>query len=168
VQAYDINDHEISLARQQNASLVPHWYSLPRWIWAPLPKDSEESEKIELAATLGGDDVTAMPRYYKPWEEGLPELRANLKKVDDLKYFTPPEKEELKAQMQAAGFAADQANTLAFSGRAARPLLAVFDPTSLKIQTLFHVTEQPRPQVKSKHGGWFPFHRKKPRPGSVG
>jgi hypothetical protein len=168
VQAYDINDHEIALARQQNAPLVPHWYSLPRWIWAPLPKDSEESEKIELAATLGGDDVTAMPRYYKPWEEGLPELRANLKKVEDLKYFTPPEKEELKAQMQAAGFATDQVNTLAFSGRAPRPLLAVFDPTSLKIQTLFQVTEQPRPQVKSKHGGWFPFHRKKPRPGSVG
>jgi hypothetical protein len=168
VQAYDIDAIEAQLGRDQNPGLAPHWYSLPRWIWAPLPKDSEESEKIELAATLGGDDVTAMPRYYKPWEEGLPELRANLKKVDDLKYFTPPEKEELKAQMQAAGFAADQANTLAFSGRAARPLLAVFDPTSLKIQTLFHVTEQPRPQVKSKHGGWFPFHRKKPRPGSVG
>src|SRR5271168_3697202 len=25
-----------------NSELAPHWYSLPRWIWAPLPDDSEK------------------------------------------------------------------------------------------------------------------------------
>jgi hypothetical protein len=159
VQAYDINDQELALARQQHAPLLPHWYSLPRWIWAPLPKDPDVSAKIVTAAVAGGDDVISMPQYYKPWEEGVPELRKQLKKVDDLKYFSPPEKEEFKAQMRAAGIATDQLNSLAFTGRA-RPLLAVFDPASLKILALFHVTEQPRPSRTAQHRGWLPFHRK--------
>jgi hypothetical protein len=159
VQAYDINDHEIALAREQQAPLVPHWYSLTRWIWAPLPKDQEESDKIVTAAVAGGDDVISMPRYYKPWEEGLPELRTRLMKVDDLKYFMPAEKRQLKAQMSAAGIATDEANSLAFAGRG-RPLLAVFDPASLKIRALFHVTQQPRPQLTSKHRRWYEPWRK--------
>ncbi len=40
VQAYDLNTEDSALARQQNAALAPHWYSLPRWIWAPLPARS--------------------------------------------------------------------------------------------------------------------------------
>ena len=37
VQAYDIDDHEAQLARKQNPEFAPHWYSLPRWVWAPRP-----------------------------------------------------------------------------------------------------------------------------------
>src|ERR1700761_2359944 len=40
VQAYDINADEARLGREQNPSLAPHWYSLPRWVWAPLPQDT--------------------------------------------------------------------------------------------------------------------------------
>jgi hypothetical protein len=36
VQAYDIDDKDAEIGRQQNPSLAPHWYNLPRWIWAPL------------------------------------------------------------------------------------------------------------------------------------
>jgi hypothetical protein len=39
VQAYDINASELALARQKNAAILPHWYSLPQWIWAPLPQN---------------------------------------------------------------------------------------------------------------------------------
>src|ERR1700676_2326311 len=39
VQASDLEAREIALARQQNPALAPHWYSLPRWIWAPLPEE---------------------------------------------------------------------------------------------------------------------------------
>ena len=39
VQAYDIDAKEAALGLQQNPNLAAHWYSLPRWIWAPLPKD---------------------------------------------------------------------------------------------------------------------------------
>src|SRR6202453_538971 len=71
VQAYDIEDNEATLGRLQNPSLAPHWYSLPRWIWAPLPEDPETRNQIFTAAISGGDDVISMPRYFKPWEDGL-------------------------------------------------------------------------------------------------
>jgi hypothetical protein len=135
VQAYDINTGETALALQRNAALAPHWYSLPRWIWAPLPQDAAESAKIVASAVSGGDDVISMPRYFKPWKEGLPALRTQLKKLDDLGYFSAADKKLLKARMQAAGLATDQLDTMVMSGRG-KPLLAVFDRNSVTITAI--------------------------------
>jgi hypothetical protein len=136
VQAYDINPGESALARRQKAALAPHWYSLPRWIWVPLPQDSKERERIVASAVSGGDDVISMPRYFKPWEQGLPELRNQLKKVDDLGYFSAAEKKLLKEHMRAAGLSSDQLNSIPLTGRG-HPLLAVLEPASLKITGIF-------------------------------
>jgi hypothetical protein len=138
VQAYDIDPNETKQGREQNPGLAPHWYNLPRWIWAPLPQDAETSQKIVASAVIGGDDVTSMPRYFKPWEDGLPSLRTQLKKVDDVAYFAPSEKKRLKEQMQAARLPVDQSDSMPLTGRG-RPLLAVFDPTNLKITAVFRV-----------------------------
>jgi hypothetical protein len=132
VQAYDIDKADAVLGRERNPGLAPHWYSLPRWIWAPLPDDPAQSEKIVGSAVSGGADVTAMPIYYRSFSAGLPALRAQLQKVDDIKFFSTSQKKVLKARMQAAGIPPDQMNALAFTGRA-HPLLAVFDPSSLKL-----------------------------------
>jgi hypothetical protein len=137
VQAYDINDTEAELGRQQNPSLAPHWYNLPRWIWAPLPQNPDERKKIFEAAISGGDDVISMPRYFKPWEQGLTSLRAQLKKVDDVAYFAKSEKKKLKDKMRAAGMADDQLDTIPLTGRG-HPLLAVIDPASMKITAVFN------------------------------
>jgi len=77
VQASDLERSEIALARTQNPALAPHWYSLPRWIWAPLPANPDEAGKIVGSTLFGGQDVIQMPRYFRPWEEGLPKLRAS-------------------------------------------------------------------------------------------
>ena len=138
VQAYDIDSREWALARQQKPEFAPHWYSLPRWIWAPLPQDSAVRNKIVASAIAGGDDVTSMPRYFKPWEQGLPALRAHLKKVDDVAYFYGSQKKELKERMQAAGLDAGQANSMPLTGRG-HPLLAVFDPASAKIKAIIRL-----------------------------
>jgi hypothetical protein len=138
VQAYDIDAHELALAREQDAPLVPHWYSLPRWIWSPLPQDPQEHDRIVAAATSGGDDVISMPRYYKAWDSGLPMLRTQLKKIDDVKYFSGADKKVLKERMRAAGIATDRLNTMPLTGRG-RPLLAVFDPANLKITAILKV-----------------------------
>jgi hypothetical protein len=132
VQAYDIDDAEAEAGRRQNPALAPHWYSRPRWIWAPLPQSAEESRKIVLSAVTGGEDVISMPKYFKPWEDGMPSLRSRLKKVDDVAYFAKSEKTRLKERMKAAGLPDDQLNTMPLTGRGL-PLLAVFDPTTLKI-----------------------------------
>jgi hypothetical protein len=136
VQAYDIDDAELALARRQNAPLVPHWYSLPRWIWAPLPRDPKEHDKIVSSAVAGGDDVISMPRYYQPWDAGLPTLRSQLRKIDDLKYFTGNEKKRLKARVAAAGLAADRADSMVLTGRG-RPLLVIFDPATAALVRIF-------------------------------
>jgi hypothetical protein len=136
VQAYDIDAKEAEAGRQENPALAPHWYSLPRWIWAPLPQNAEESRKIILSAVTGGDDVISMPKYFKPWEDGLTSLRSHLKKVDDVAAFAKSEKKKLKERMKAAGLPDDQLNTMLLTGRG-HPLLAVFDPATLKIMNTF-------------------------------
>ena len=132
VQAYDIEPPELEAARRHKAPLTPHWYSRPRWIWAPLPQDITERDQIVQSAIGGGTDVIGMPRYYKPWDSGLPALKAQLKKVDDVKYFSGAEKKVLEQRMRVAGLASDHANAIAFTGRG-HPLLAVIDPATLKI-----------------------------------
>jgi hypothetical protein len=139
VQAYDLDPGELALARRQHAQFVPHWYSLPRWIWAPLPENAEESTKIITSALQGGSDVIEMPRYFKPWDQGLPALRAQLKNLDALGFFTGAEKKRLKERVRAAGMAADQNDMIALTGRGP-PLLAVIDPASLKIRAIFKAT----------------------------
>jgi hypothetical protein len=136
VQAYDIEPGDATLGRERNPDLAPHWYSLPRWIWAPLPDDSAQAQKIVGAAITGGSDVTAMPIYYRSFDAGLKELHTQLHKVEDNRFFTPGQQKVLEARMRAAGIATDQVNTIAFTGRL-HPLLAVFDPSTLKLVAFF-------------------------------
>jgi hypothetical protein len=135
VQAYDLEPAAAGDARERRLPLAPHWYSRPRWIWAPLPSDPVESERIIRAATSGGFDVIAMPRYYRPWTEGLPALHAQLKKIDDIQFFSAQEKARLRERLHAAGLAADQPDAMAFTGRG-HPLLAVFDPATLALRAI--------------------------------
>src|ERR1700743_204661 len=101
VQAYDIDADEAKLGREQNPALAPHWYSLPRWVWAPLPQDTQKREEIVKSAVTGGDDVISMPRYYRRWEDGLEPLKSQLKKPDDVGYFARSQKNKLKEKMRA-------------------------------------------------------------------
>ena len=131
VQALDIEQDSVA-ASAQNSALAPHWYSLPRWIWAPLPNDSDEAGKIVQSVMRGGFDVTAQPVYYKPWASGAAELRSQLKRVDEIKFFSLKEKTLLKQRMTALGFATDRADAIPLTGRK-RPLLVIFDPSNLRL-----------------------------------
>jgi hypothetical protein len=135
VQAYDLDAAEIALGRQRNPDFAPHWYSLPRWIWAPLPDDPKTSEAIVTAAVSGGNDVVQMPRYFKGWSQGLPALRKQLKKVDEEKYFSKAQQQALKDRMVHLGLTADAPIAIPMTGRE-HPLLAVFDPASLQMKVI--------------------------------
>jgi len=132
VQAYDIEAPERALGVQQNPALAPHWYSLPRWVWAPLPSDADEQTRIIASALHGGSDVIDMPRYFRPWEQGLPSLRAQLKTLADLKLFSAAGERAVRDRMRAQGLSPDQPAWIPFTGRGPR-MLAAFDPTSLKL-----------------------------------
>jgi hypothetical protein len=139
VQASDLEAPEIARARKENPALAPHWYSLPRWVWAPLPDDPDQAAKIVNGAVFGGgEDVTDMPRYFKPWAAGLAELRKHLSTIDDLKehrQLSPKEQENLKARMAAAGLSPAQRNAMVMWGEV-RKLVVVFDPESARIRAI--------------------------------
>jgi hypothetical protein len=149
VQSYDINAQERSAARAHHVALQPHWYSLPRWISAPLPSDPEEARKIAMAAFSGGDDIISMPQYFKSWEQGLPQLRKQLKTVDKVAYFSRPQKQALEQRMRALGLNTDQVNAMPLTGRG-DPLLVVFDPATLKIRAIV-AAAVPSPAFASPH-----------------
>jgi hypothetical protein len=135
VQASDLKADDIKAGRRENPALAPRWYSVPRFIWAPLPDNPEEAGKIAAGAVLGGSDVIEMPRYFRPWEQGLPELRKKLQKIDDMTYFTRAEKSKLKTRVAQRGLAPEQANTMVMWG-GTRRVLAVFDLQTLEIRAL--------------------------------
>jgi len=134
-QGIDIQPEELVLARQSNPDFAPHWYSLPRWAYAPLPQDQSTRDAIVTSAIQGGTDVTAMPRYFQPWPRGLAELGQRLKKVGELRYVTKVQKDVLSARMKQGGFEPDVANSLPMTGHGV-PLLAVFDVKTLEIRAL--------------------------------
>jgi hypothetical protein len=135
VQASDIDADESARARTNNPVFAPHWYSLPRWTWVPVP-EGEEGAKIATGVLFGGTDVIDMPRFFKPWEQGLPRLREELVRLDDMKYLTQPQKQALRVRMSSQGLPVDTRNTMIMWG-GSRRLLAVFDPATLHIVAIF-------------------------------
>jgi hypothetical protein len=135
VEANDLEADEIALGQRQNPTLTPHWYNLPRWIWAPLPDNPEEAAKIVMSTPFGGKDVVQMPRYFKPWEQGLSTLREKLTRVDDIKELSKSERQDLHARMARQGFAPDERNAMLLWGDIRR-VLVVFDPATLQIRAM--------------------------------
>jgi hypothetical protein len=140
VQSYDIDSPERALGLKLNPGLTPHWYSPPRWIWAPLPDDAEVRNGIIASAITGGTDVIGMPRYYKPWADGTSELRSDLKPLVQLRrFFAKNDLQSFEAGMRQLGLPIDQANAMPFLGRGGRRMLAVFSPTDVRLLTLFPI-----------------------------
>jgi hypothetical protein len=135
VQASDFEAKEVALGRAQNPALTPHWYSLPRWIWAPLPDDPEEAAKIAGGTLFGGQDVVQMPRYFRVWNDGLPKLREQLARVDDMKELSKAERQALRTRMSRLGLAPEQRNALLLWGDIKR-VLVIFDPGTLRIRAI--------------------------------
>jgi hypothetical protein len=135
VQASDFEAKEVALGRAQNPALTPHWYSRPRWIWAPLPEDPEEAAKIAEGTLFGGQDVVQMPRYFRVWNDGLPKLREQLARVDDMKELSKAERQALRTRMSRLGLAPEQRNALLLWGDIKR-VLVIFDPGTLRIRAI--------------------------------
>ena len=123
------------MGRRQNPDLAPHWYSLPRWVFARLPDDTTERTQIEKSARAGGTDIAQMPRFYESLSQAGDALRVQLGTVDSWFIFSRKEKQLLKQRMSQRGLPTDQANTLYMIGQD-RPVLAVFDRTTLQLLAL--------------------------------
>ncbi|MGN6453499.1 MAG: hypothetical protein ACTHL7_10580, partial [Steroidobacteraceae bacterium] len=104
--------------------------------WPPLPNDPDEAMHIVNDATFGsGRDVIDMPRYFRPWEQGLPKLREQLTRLDDMKYLNDKEKKSLHTRLLDEGLAPGERNLLIMWG-GSRRLVAVFDPATVRLRAL--------------------------------
>ncbi len=139
VRASDLDPLQVRYADRARLPLAPRWNSLPRWIWAPLPDDPKLQASIEQSAITGGYDVIAMPRDFKPWNQGRAALRARLQKGAALRFFSAKQIAVLERRMRRAGLSPDVANAIPLTGRGP-PLLAVFDPTTLRLLRLLRCT----------------------------
>ncbi len=100
-----------------------------------MPEDASEAAKIAEGTLFGGKDVIDMPRYFKPWEQGLPRLWTQLSRVDDIKYLSKNEKQSLRALMAARGLRSDETNALIMWG-GSRRLVAIFDRNTQRLRVL--------------------------------
>jgi hypothetical protein len=136
VQAADLKAEEITRAQRENPMLAPYWYSRVRWVWAPLPDDPKEANRIMQSAIFGGADVIQMPRYFRPWSAGLAQLRGKLTAVEDLKDLSPSQQRIAAGRMRARGIDPAEHNALYMWGIGGQRLVAVFDTRTLAIRTL--------------------------------
>jgi hypothetical protein len=134
VQASDIGAQERTLASKLNPRFAPAWYARPRWVWAPLPDDPKEQQRIVTSAIMGGEDVIDMPRYFKPWKQCALQLRKQLRRVDKLP-FSQHQHAELIRKAEALSLPGDAPDALLLTGRS-RPLVAIFDPRTLQIRAI--------------------------------
>ena len=132
VRAFEIEPQDAAAARQFNAAFAPHWYSLPRRVWAEMPADPAIAGEIIQSAVGGGPDIVNMPRYFKTWEEGFPELRKQLRPVAELRSLSNSAKTRAAERARELGIDVTQANALLFMGRSAQ-LVALFDPTTMQL-----------------------------------
>lgn len=135
VAASQVPPNEAELGRRQNPDFAPHWYSLPRWVFARMPDDQAQRAQIEKGARSGRADVAQMPRFYESLSQADGDLRSQLRTVDSWFIFTRKEKQLLKQRMSQRGLPADQPDTLYMIGQD-RPVLAVFDRTTLRLLAL--------------------------------
>ena len=135
VRAIDLEKSEIVAGLTKNPALAPHWYSLPRWVWAPLPDDPEVAARIVESAVTQGKDVIGMPRYFRPWADGLPSLRTKLSPIGALPNLSPKEQARVKDAMHKLRFPVEAPITMFMPGRG-DPLVAVFDAQTMQIQAI--------------------------------
>ena len=79
---------------------------------------------------MGGHDVIDMPRYFRPWEDGLPELRRHLKRLDELRGLSAAQKHSLATRLAVRGLDAQRSDAILMWG-SGRYLVVVFDPATM-------------------------------------
>ncbi len=137
VRAFELVAPDTPAGQATVPALAPHWWSLPRWVWVPNPDDPKLMDEIVAAAAAGGADIIDMPRFYRPWAEGLPTLRQTLVPPDKLRALSGEQRKHVAKRMAELGLPLDPPSTMNMTGRG-EPLVAVFDPRTMQMKALLY------------------------------
>ena len=87
---------------------------------------------MKVAPAIG---QAAAPHDFRPLSEAGDQLRAHLRRVDEMSVFSSQEKRTVKQRMEQRGLRTDAPDAIPLSGFG-RPLVAVFDRASLTVRAL--------------------------------
>lgn len=137
VRAFELVTERTDAGHPNHPELAPHWWSRPRWVWVPTPDDPAVASEIMRSAIAGGADFVDMPQFFRPWAEGLPQLRKALGPVGALRSLSVEQKQHAKMRLSELGYAPDGAIAMVMMGRIA-PVVAVFDPATVQMRALIY------------------------------
>jgi hypothetical protein len=126
VQAIAIDPQDTQVALSRGATLVPKWYSRPRWVWARLPDDPDEFKQLLFGRLLLGGDVVTMPQYFHPIAEAVPTMRSAYVQIRSLQGAPEMDDAEYARRLALLGKAEEAVGVLPIVGRA-REGAMVFD-----------------------------------------
>lgn len=134
VQASSISEEDWQAAQAVDGEFQRKLLRRPQWVWAPLPVDADEKLGIMASAVSGGGDVVNMPKYFRKWDQGLDELRAQLKPLAEMEVLSSKERTSVEAQLRESsiGRLADQAAGILLWG-SSKSAVAVFDRRNLEL-----------------------------------
>ena len=95
VVARDVSDPELAAAKDPRYRTLP--FTGPRLVGIKVPP--EEHNDV-LFQSLGGNEEHMRPRFYVPYEELMPQIRAHAKSIAELEKIHPESKPLLEAAMR--------------------------------------------------------------------
>jgi hypothetical protein len=98
VQAGSLTPDELAAARDPQFASRP--LLGPRFVSIVVPPEDREDA---LMVALAGKDTHLRPRFYVPFEKGLPEIQARARKLDELAAKFPGAKAEIEEARRSAG-----------------------------------------------------------------
>jgi hypothetical protein len=107
IQANNIETDAVAQARAARAGIVPEWHTPLQWVWAPLPEDPVERDRLLGLEFARGSGVVTLPEHYRPLAEGRDALIKALAPADRLvtsrlRFMTEDELRRRAGELQRA------------------------------------------------------------------
>jgi hypothetical protein len=103
VSARDVSEKNLAEARDPQYATLP--WTGPRYVYIDVPAADHDDA---LFASLGGDEEHMRPKFYRPYEFALPDIRRRGGRLDELVAKHPQAKSQIDAAVAAADVPADR------------------------------------------------------------
>lgn len=100
VTAVEMEEKDLRASRHPEFSRVP--VGGPVWAYGEFPADPAERSKL-VESALAGRDIQHFPRFYRPYEAGVPEILSRALPVERVRKTTPSAGRAVDAWLRESG-----------------------------------------------------------------
>jgi hypothetical protein len=101
VTAIELSEQHLAEAKHPQFRRLP--VLGPEWAYGKFPVDPEERKRLIQLAIGAGKDLQHFPRYFSPYEEGLPDILARAQPVERVRATDPKAAAALDAWLLKSG-----------------------------------------------------------------